>query len=303
MVHMVDRETTMPTELLIDANSAAYRMLFAGDIIAVQHRGNKILTGIPHGVLAAVASMRSRNRFDRISIFWDGGISEKKKIYPEYKKNRKNEHKDFTREDIVNSTGMTIRMARFAGIPQYRVKGQEADDIIASYAAACELDVMILSSDHDFFQLLGPGVKMLRPTRKGPELWTAERFQSKYGYHPRYYAHYLALVGDPGDGIPGVKGIGKVTADAIFSKLKKPTLKKIYSQIDRLGLKPRAASSLRNGRPDAATFLKITKLRKDIELQPLFTDVKDEKKLLALFKMLKMRSFQSDIAMGYLCNG
>ena len=73
--------------------------------------------------------------------------------------------------------------------------------------------VVIVSGDKDFYQLIGPGVALLNPGRGGvagvEEHWVDEsNAAERLGVPPAQVADYLALVGDSSDNVPGVKGIG-----------------------------------------------------------------------------------------------
>jgi len=104
-----------------------------------------------------------------------------------------------------------------AGIEQ---QGVESDDLVASEAVALARDgheVVIVSSDKDFAQIVNDRIKiMLPPPSANPKLgWRlldAAGVQEKFGVPPAQIAHYLALVGDTSDNIPGLMGVGPKTA-------------------------------------------------------------------------------------------
>jgi DNA polymerase-1 len=100
----------------------------------------------------------------------------------------------------------------------------EADDVIATLAAACpERDVIIASADQDFCQLLrdpGPGrgpVRVLNTARRaGSRLAGPAEVIARHGVTPAQFPDYRALAGDTSDNIPGVRGIGAKTAAALL---------------------------------------------------------------------------------------
>jgi DNA polymerase-1 len=104
-----------------------------------------------------------------------------------------------------------------AGIEQ---DGVESDDLLAAEAvtlAKAGHDVIIVSSDKDFAQIVGDKIKiMLPPPSANPKLgWRlldAAGVQEKFGVPPAQIADYLALVGDTSDNIPGLDGVGPKTA-------------------------------------------------------------------------------------------
>jgi DNA polymerase-1 len=111
------------------------------------------------------------------------------------------------------------------GITWIEIVDAEADDVIATLAAACPArDILIASMDQDFCQLLrdpGPGhgpVRILNTAmRPGHRLIGPDQVIARYGIAPRQYADFRALCGDASDNIPGVKGVGAKTAAALLS--------------------------------------------------------------------------------------
>src|SRR5207245_10598243 len=101
-------------------------------------------------------------------------------------------------------------------VPVVGVEGYEADDVIgtlATQAAARGLQVVIVSGDKDFYQLIGPRIALLNPGRGGPaageEHWVDQANASeRLGGPPERGVGYLALVGDSLDNVPWVKGSG-----------------------------------------------------------------------------------------------
>ncbi len=83
--------------------------------------------------------------------------------------------------------------------------------------------VVIVSGDKDFYQLIRPGVALLNPGRGGPaavdEQWVDEsNGAERLGVPPSQVVDYLALVGDSSDNVPGVKGIGSKGAAELLAQ-------------------------------------------------------------------------------------
>jgi DNA polymerase-1 len=112
---------------------------------------------------------------------------------------------------------LLTRAMGLAGIEQ---EGVESDDLLAAEAvrlARAGHDVVIVSSDKDFAQIVDDRVKiMLPPPSANPKLgWRlldAHGVKEKFGVPPSQIADYLALVGDTSDNIPGIEGVGPKTA-------------------------------------------------------------------------------------------
>src|SRR4029077_6684657 len=101
-------------------------------------------------------------------------------------------------------------------VPILTLDGYEADDVIGALAKQgvdAGINVVVVSGDKDFQQLVRPGVWLLNPGRGGAasveEQWVGtENGSDRLGVPPERVTDYLALVGDSSDNIPGVKGIG-----------------------------------------------------------------------------------------------
>jgi DNA polymerase-1 len=93
----------------------------------------------------------------------------------------------------------------------------EADDLLGALARA-ETEAggaaLLFTGDRDMFQCVGAGVSVLYPRggRDGPELIDAAAVRRRYGIAPEQVPDFIALRGDPSDGLPGAKGIGEKTA-------------------------------------------------------------------------------------------
>jgi 5'-3' exonuclease len=149
----------------------------------------------------------------------------------------------------------------------------EADDMIASYAEAGvenQMFVTIMSSDKDMLQLLRDtpfAVRMRDDVRK--VVWDPQKFTEKFGLaRPAQFVDYLALIGDSGDGFPGVPKIGPKTAQALLSE--HGSLESILGaarSIQAKGLRQR----LLDNADLARTCYRLAKLRTNVAL-PLPVD-------------------------------
>lgn len=111
----------------------------------------------------------------------------------------------------VLTQGLDILRVKWAEAARH-----EADDAIATLArraARRHREVVIMSPDRDFFQLLSPSVRIMN-TLRHPDRWFVEPGEvvSRYGVWPHQWCDFRALTGDPSDGISGVRGVGPVRA-------------------------------------------------------------------------------------------
>ncbi len=199
--------------LLIDGFNLAYRCFHA---LPELTRADGFPTGALHGWVKSLWKLIDQEKPDSTLVFFDLGESaDRVALHAEYKAQRK-PMPDPLRQQIDPIKTLT-RVMGLAGIEQ---QGVESDDLVASEAVALARDgheVVIVSSDKDFAQIVNDRIKiMLPPPSANPKLgWRlldAVGVQEKFGVPPAQIAHYLALVGDTSDNIPGLMGVGPKTA-------------------------------------------------------------------------------------------
>lgn len=287
--------------ILVDGNALAFRSLFAHETLIVKLNKKTVFTGMPFGFLKGLIGIVDEKKFDKLIVFWDGGSDKKKEIYPDYKANRKLNTKKMKYKDVKNSLKICRKLVKLLGIEQYRIKGEEADDLIASYIIQNEDkwdQFIIYSNDHDFMQLLDKKkVRILQRKSGESKWWTKRKFIDEYEYkkcilniEPKYYPHFLAIVGDSTDHIPGIKGIGPQKCIEIFQQLDKPTLKELEKQLHKLKLTDKIINKIAEGMKDAKKFFKIIKLKGNIKLEPLEKPKQKPEKLLNLMRELEFIS-------------
>ena len=136
----------------------------------------------------------------------------------------------------------------------------EADDALASAAHLALEDervetVCIWANDKDLAQCVR-GDRVVQVDRRGKEIRDAEGVRKKFGVAPALIPDLLALVGDPQDGYPGIRGIGRATAARLLNQ---------YGPIEAF-----PAGVLGEERERALLFKDLATLRADA---PLFRDV------------------------------
>ena len=165
-----------------------------------------------------------------VVVFDAGGKTFRHELLPDYKKGREPLNDDFKiqlpiLQDLLKFHGHKI-LAR---------QCVEADDIIASFSKIArekKHDVLILTSDKDFFQLLNSDVKILKQGKKEVKFYDIQEFFNKFKFMPESFIDYLAILGDNADNIPGVSGIGEKSALKIIPQF--PTVEKIFENLNEL---------------------------------------------------------------------
>jgi 5'-3' exonuclease len=141
----------------------------------------------------------------------------------------------------------------------------EADDLLGSLAQV-ETDAggqtLIFTGDRDMFQCVGEQVTVLFPRggKDGPEVVDAPGVRERYGIEPEQVPDFIALRGDPSDGLPGAKGIGAKTARDLLRA--HGTLEAVIAAAGKPGaMTPRQAGALTTDPGALHAFKDIATLR------------------------------------------
>jgi DNA polymerase I len=153
--------------------------------------------------------------------------------YPLYKANR-----PAFPEDLVPQLAKIKQLLDVLNIKRIELAGYEADDIIGTFAkkaAAHKHEVICLTSDKDFYQLVDDKIKLYKPAPKSNEDFEVvdiSGVEKKFGVRPEQVIDVLALIGDQSDNIPGVKGIGEKTAIPLIQRFF--SVEGVYDNIDKI---------------------------------------------------------------------
>ena len=147
----------------------------------------------------------------------------------------------------------------------------EADDLLGSFAdkeAEAGGSVLVMTGDRDMFQCASQHVKVLyvRTGKQGAELIGPTEVRKRYGIAPKLVPDFIALRGDPSDGIPGAKGIGEKTAAELLSR--RGSLDAVLDGALRES-KPSVRRALLDSRDELLRFREIATLQTiDVKLPP-----------------------------------
>ena len=292
-----------PTLYLVDGYALIYRAFFA--MIArplTTRRGEN--TSAAWGVTNFLLRLLERRRPDYLGWVHDMGVSFRHETYAEYKATREKLTQEL-QQDFDRSVERIEQILEAFGVPVVGVDGYEADDVIGTLATAGVaqgLEVVIVSGDKDFYQLIGPGVALLNPGRGGPaaveEHWVDQSNASnRLGVPPERVVDYLALVGDSSDNVPGVKGVGEKTALELLSTF--GDLDAILANAERIAGK-RAREAVLQHAALARLSRELVTIRRDVpvalDLEALRVRPPDVPRLTELFTELEFRSLIPKLA-------
>ncbi|MBP6668174.1 MAG: DNA polymerase I [Gemmatimonadales bacterium] len=213
-----------PQLFLIDGYALIYRAFFA--LISRPLRTTRgENTSAAWGVVNFLLRLREKYQPEYLAWVHDAGDSFRTALYPEYKSTRE-KLDDELQAEFDRSVVRIEQLLRAFRVPVVAVPGYEADDVIGTMARLGVdqgWQVVVVSGDKDFYQLIGPRVALLNPGRGGPgavdELWVDEaNAADRLGVPPAQVVDYLALVGDASDNVPGVKGIGSKGAVELLAQ-------------------------------------------------------------------------------------
>ncbi|GFO60979.1 DNA polymerase [Geomonas silvestris] len=197
---------------LLDGSSYIYRAYFA-----IRHLSSP--TGFPTNALYGFTQMLLKVMKDHapahVAVVFDAGKHTfRNELFPAYKATR-----SAMPDDLVPQLGPIKEMVRAFNIPALELSGFEADDIIGTIARQCEakgLDCVVVTGDKDLMQIVSGHVTLL-DTMKDKVTGIPE-VHEKFGVAPERVVDVLALWGDASDNIPGVPGIGEVTAKKLIQE-------------------------------------------------------------------------------------
>ncbi len=201
----------------------AYALIFRGYYAFIKNpriNSKGMDTSAIMGFMNSLMDVIKREKPDHLAVAFDkGGSDLRNDIYPEYKA-----HRDATPEAIKIAVPYIQELLRAMHIPIIEVKGYEADDLIGTIAKQAEkqnYQVFMVTPDKDFAQLVSENIFMYKPARMGNgiEIWGIPEVLAKFEIdRPEQVIDFLGMMGDAADNIPGLPGVGEVTAKKLLKE-------------------------------------------------------------------------------------
>jgi DNA polymerase-1 len=202
---------------LLDGHSLSYRAYFALPTSLATTSGQ--VTNAVYGFTSMLIKLLAEERPDLIAVAFDvGRPTVRLDKYAEYKAGRAE-----TPDEFRQQLGLIVEVLETLQIPVIGIEGHEADDAIATLALkalAQEIDVVIVTADRDFFQLVRPGLTVMFNVKGISDIrrYDVDAVTERFGLPPEKYLDYVALKGDASDNIPGVPGVGEKTASKLVQE-------------------------------------------------------------------------------------
>jgi len=206
--------------LVIDGHNLAWRSFHAIKSQPMMSLDN-IRTEVVYIFLSSMIHLQRIHNTKRIVFCFDRKPTKRLKIYPDYKSNRRKRKRERSEKEKEQEKHFRdqLRILRTSILPSigykniFAFKGYEADDIIAKIvkdSIGPKDEAVIISSDHDLFQLLNTQVWVWNPITR--EAMTSKHFRKSYGIKPKQWAEMKAIAGCSSDFVKGVVGVGDLTA-------------------------------------------------------------------------------------------
>jgi len=292
-----------PRLFLVDGYALIYRAFFAliSRPLTTSHGEN---TSAAWGVVNFLNRLVVNHKPDFLGWVHDSGLSFRHETYPGYKATREKLTEEL-QSDFDRGMERICALLEAYNIPIVSVPGYEADDVIGTLArkgVSMGLNVVVVSGDKDFQQLVRPGVWLLNPGRGGPasveEQWVGvENGSQRLGVPPALVTDFLALVGDTSDNVPGVRGIGEKTAQELVSAY--GSLENILAHAAEIP-KKRPREALLEHEALARVSKRLVTIRDDIEvpldLERLKITEPNRERLRPLLVELEFHTLAKDLA-------
>jgi DNA polymerase I len=176
-------------------------------------------------------------------------------------------HRKPMEADLESQIPAVFEIIDAFGVKKILVEGYEADDVIGTVATKFKgkVEITIVSNDKDLWQLAGNGITIMVPGKKGAIDWMGEKeVDARLGFEAEKVADYKGLRGDPSDNIPGVYGIGEVTATNLIKEF--GSVEEIYKNIEKV--KPESLKEkLLNNYEIALTSKKLAQIILDVPFE------------------------------------
>ena len=216
----------MPTLYLIDGSAYIYRAFFALPPLA---NSKGLQTNAVYGFTTMLLKVLRDHRPDYVAVVFDEkGPTHRHEAFKDYKAQRPP-----MPQGMSAQIPYIHRVVEALSLPVIRQAGYEADDLIGTLARKGEvegLDVVIVTSDKDMFQLLTPKTRIYDPVK---DKWFGEAdSQARFGVEPARVVEIMGLMGDTSDNIPGVKGIGEKTAVKLITQF--GTIEELLNRLEEV---------------------------------------------------------------------
>lgn len=279
--------------LILDSNSILNRAFYGVRYLSAK---DGTPTNAIYGFLNILLKLIKEQEPDYICAAFDvKAPTFRHKQYEGYKAQRKP-----MPEGLAAQMPLAKDVLRAMGVTILEKEGYEADDIIGTVARLCEeseISCFIATGDKDDLQLASDKTKViLMVTKSGYNetiIYDDKAVKEKYHVTPTEFIDVKALMGDPSDNIPGVKGVGEKTAMSLIEK--HHSIEYIYENIDGIGLKGAMLQKMKDGRKMAFMSKELATINRNTPIEfnaeeCVFDGFENNGELYEILKRLELNS-------------
>ncbi len=246
---------------LLDGYGLIYRNYFAMMNNPLRNADGQNISAI-NGFFSTLLNLCKQYQPQNLIVVLDPkGKTFRSDIYPEYKA-----HRDKTPEDLHSQIDQIKELLNDLNIRSLTVENYEADDAMGSYARLAQQHgyyTYLVSNDKDLLQLVDEKTGALKLNAGQFTLHTPAEVEQAYEIKSTQIIDYLAILGDSADNIPGIKGIGKKSAQKLLQSHE--GLDEIYEHIAEYT--PAMQKKLLEGKEAAYLSQKLATICLDIPLE------------------------------------
>ncbi len=217
--------------LVVDGNSIVNRAFYG--IRPLTNKDGQFTHAI-YGFLTMLNKIQNEENPDAVAIAFDlKAPTFRHKAYSLYKANRKG-----MPPELASQMPPLKELLGLLGYKIVTCEGYEADDILGTFASACDKsgdECVIATGDRDSLQLASDKTTIHLCTNKQDIRYTPEKIMEDYGVTPSELIEIKAIQGDTSDNIPGVAGIGPKGAGDLIQKYH--SVQYSYDHLDELDIK------------------------------------------------------------------
>jgi DNA polymerase-1 len=278
---------------LLDAMALIYRAYFAfNKNPRMSSKG--VNTSAVFGFANVLLDLLKREKPTHIGVAFDTHAPTVRQVgFEAYKANRQE-----TPEDIINSIPYIYELIEGFNIPTLYVDGYEADDVIGTLAKQAEkhgFETYMMTSDKDFGQLVSDRTFIYKPGKFGSdvEILGVKEVCEKFGIRrPEQVIDLLGLWGDASDNIPGIPGVGEVTAKKLLDEF--DTVENLIANADKISnekLRQKVVDFKDQALMSKQLATIILNVPIEFDASKLIMERPDEARLKKLFDELEFRTF------------
>lgn len=275
---------------LVDGHALCYRAFYALQL----SNSHGTVTNAVYGFIQIIRKLIRDYKPEFMAVCFDAkGKTKRQERFADYKIQRQ-----AMPEGLSEQIPLIKNVLNEYGIAMCEAEGYEADDLIATLAKSFSqkgIDVVIVTDDKDMYQLVNEHIKILSARKN--EIMNEQFLKEKLGFEPKKIIDFLSLAGDQSDNIPGVKGIGEVTARSLIQEF--GTLDQIYKNVEKVksdSIREKLIAQQETARMSHELAVLDDQVPIDMKADQFKLGIPNRKKLYDIFRNLEFKRLAEEFA-------